>query len=318
MEELIYQMFILGTGEKLDIALNKGLGGIIYFSRDIKSKTQFCNLVKQHSSVALIPPFLSIDQEGGKVERTENIHNRYLSPKFAYKKGEYFLEQQTKKIAKELKEYGLNLNFAPCADVNTNPNNPIIGERAFSDNPQDVIKGMNIVSGIYRKNRIIPCIKHYPGHGDADKDSHLTLPRISLDFNTMKDIHIAPFVAAVKNDIEMIMAAHLHCTCFDKNIIPASLSQNAIGYLRKDLNYNGIIISDDMVMNGVQEYGTLEAIILGIKAGLDMFIYREANKNIIDVIDKLVKIVNSDEKLKYNILKSNKRIQLLKEKYNII
>lgn len=317
MKNLVYQLFILGTGTNISNALSNGLGGVIYFTRDIETKEQFTNLIKEHKTKAIIPPFLSIDQEGGRVERTENIHERFLSPRFAFKKGESFLKTQTDKIAKELKEYGINLNFAPCADVNTNPNNPIIGERAFSNNTEDVIQGVTIVSEMYQKNGIIPCIKHYPGHGDADKDSHLTLPQINLPLETMEEIHISPFKNAVKNNIEMIMAAHLHCTCFDKDVVPASLSKNAIGYLRNNLGYKGIIISDDMVMKGVQAYGSLEAVIMGIEAGLDMFIFRDANDETINTIEKLVTTVEKNENLKQRVIESNQRIQRLKQKYKI-
>ena len=175
MTEKLYQMFIIGTdGGNYKEALKNGLGGIIFFTHDIQSTEQFCKLVQECKDVAKIPPFLSIDQEGGRVERTENIHNgkKYLSAKFAFEKGLDFLKTQTDEIAQELKGYGLNLNFAPCIDVNTNPDNPIIGERAFSDNPDEVIVGEKIVSERYRKNGIIPCQKHYPGHGDANADSH--------------------------------------------------------------------------------------------------------------------------------------------------
>lgn len=313
MEKLIYQMFILGIGEYLEQALSKGLGGAIFFMRDIQSKEQFKSLITDIKSKSKIPPFLSIDQEGGRVERTENIHQRYLSPRFAYAKGEKFLIEQTNEIANELKEYGINLNFAPCADVNTNPNNPIIGERSFSDKTEDVIKGVNLVTEVYRKNGIIPCIKHYPGHGDADKDSHLTLPQIDLPLDKMEKIHIAPFKSAIKNNIEMIMAAHLHCTCFDKEVIPSSLSKNAISYLRNNLGYNGVIISDDMIMKGVQDYGSLEAVIMGIKAGLDMFIFRDADKFTFDVIEKSIKIIENDLHLQELVIASNKRISRLKE-----
>ena len=319
MEKSVYQMFICGTdenrSESVCEALRKGLGGVIYFTRDIQTKKQFTDLIKLHKEQALIPPFLSIDQEGGRVERTENIHERYLSPRFAYSEGEEFLKRQTEKIALELREYGINLNFAPCADVNTNPNNPIIGERAFSDNTEDVIKGVNIVSEVYRKNGIIPCVKHYPGHGDANSDSHLTLPVIDLPLETMENIHIAPFKEAVKNNIEMIMAAHLHCTCFDKNSLPSSLSKNAIGYLRNNLGYRGVIISDDMFMKGVQAYGSSEAIIMGIKAGLDMFIFRDCDKQTVEAIEKAINIIVKDDNLIRNVRESNARINNLKQKY---
>jgi len=318
MEKFIYQMFILGTGEYNDYALSKGLGGVIFFTRDIQSKSQFADLIKTIKKKSLISPFLSMDQEGGKVERTENIHSRYLSPRYAYKKGELFLKKQTEQMAYELSEYGINLNFAPCADVNTNPSNPIIGERAFSDNTDDVIKGVNLVSDIYRVNGIIPTVKHYPGHGDADKDSHLTLPKIDLSFEDMKQIHIRPFKVAIDNGIEMIMAAHLHCMCFDKEVIPASLSKNAIGYLRKELNYNGIIISDDMVMKGVQNYVAIDALVMGIEAGLDMFIYRDADENTINIIEELISRVKNNPDLWQKIQKSNERIYNLKKKFGIL
>ena len=135
-------MFILGLdGGGYKSLLNQGLGGIIFFSKDIQSAEQFRILIDDIKSQSLIPPFLSIDQEGGRVERTENIHGgkKYQSAKYAYEKGIDFLAKQTQDIAQELKSYGVNLNFAPCIDVNTNPDNPIIGERAFSSNPDEVI-----------------------------------------------------------------------------------------------------------------------------------------------------------------------------------
>ena len=316
MEKLIYRKFILGTGgaenrKYFEKALAKGLGGVIFFTRDIDSGEQFKNLISRIKSRSKENLFLSIDQEGGRVERTENIHARYLSPKFAYERGEEFLINQTEKIAKELVDYGINLNFAPCADVNTNPQNPIIGERAFSDKPEVVSKCVKLVSEIYRNNGIIPCLKHFPGHGDASKDSHLTLPVIDLPLGVMEEIHIKPFKDNL--DTEMIMAAHLHCTCFDKEPVPASLSENAIGYLRNILKYNGVVITDDMVMKGVQDFGGAEACEMAIRAGVDMFIFRDANYDVLDMIDKLVKKAERDEILKRYVIESDKRIQKLKK-----
>ena len=143
MEKYVYQMFILGTGN-LDNPLKKGLGGVILFSKDIESKSQVKKLIAEIKSESIIPPFISIDQEGGRVERTENIRPKRLSARETYQKGYEFMRNQYEEISSELKELGFNLNFAPCIDVNTNPNNPIIGERSFSDNPDDVIKGMSI------------------------------------------------------------------------------------------------------------------------------------------------------------------------------
>lgn len=314
LKEKLYQMFILGTGDCCDYALEQGLGGVIFFTKDIESGEQFKKLTNHIKSAAKIPPFLSIDQEGGRVERTENIHGckKYLSAKFAFEKGADFLTNQTEQIAKELKSYGINLNFAPCIDTNTNPNNPIIGERAFSSNPEDVINAEKIVSAIYRNNRIIPCVKHFPGHGDANADSHLTLPKIDLTLEEMEKTHIKPFKAAIENGIGMIMIAHLHCTCFEKNPIPTSLSKNALHYLRKNLKYNGVIISDDMIMNGVAEFGELDACIMGINAGLNMFIYRNGDKKTIDLIEKLYQKVIIDKELQIKVEESFEKIIKLK------
>ena len=318
LKEKLYQMFILGTeGGNLDEALKNGIGGVIFFTKDIQSDEQFKNLITDIKQKCKIKPFLSIDQEGGRVERTENIHGgkKYLSAKFAYEKGVKFLEKQTQEIAQELKNYGINLNFAPCIDTNTNPNNPIIGERAFSSNPDKVIEAEKIVSTTYHKNGIMPCVKHFPGHGDADTDSHLTLPKIDLPLDEMEQTHIKPFKSAIKNEIEMVMVAHLHCTCFEKEEIPTSLSKNAIDYLRNNLNFEGVAISDDMIMKGVANFGEVEACKMGIRAGLNMFIYRNCDDKTINIIEKIYQKAIIDDELRKNIEESYLKIQNLKQKH---
>ena len=321
IREKLYQMFILGLdGNGYKEALTKGLGGIIFFTKDIQTPEQFKNLCAEITSQSKITPFLSIDQEGGRVERTENIHGgkKYLSAKFAFEKGKEFLRNQTDEIAKELKSYGINMNFAPCIDVNTNPNNPIIGERAFSNNPEEVILGQRIVSATYRNNGIIPCVKHFPGHGDANADSHLTLPQINLTLKEMEQTHIKPFADAVKDGIEMVMVAHLHCTCFEKDEIPTSLSKNAINYLKKSLNFNGVAISDDMIMKGVAKFGAKTACEMGIRAGLNMFIYRNSLPETIDIIEFLVQKAQGDRELFANIETSFEKIIKLKKKFGLL
>lgn len=313
-------MFILGTdGDGYKKALSNGLGGMIFFTKDIQTPNQFKTLINDIKSISKITPFLSIDQEGGRVERTENIHNgkKYLSAKFAFEKGEDFLKKQTENIANELKSYGINLNFAPCIDVNTNPNNPIIGERAFSSTPDDIIRAEKIVSQTYRENGIIPCAKHFPGHGDANTDSHLTLPEINLTLQEMEKTHIKPFKACAKN-IEMVMVAHLHCTCFEKDVIPTSLSKKTISYLREKLGFEGVTISDDMIMKGVAKFGNVEACEMGIRAGLNMFIYRNSTPQTINIIETITKKAETDDELRQNIEKSYEKITHLKSTKSIL
>lgn len=310
----IYQMFILGMeGETLDTnrnlvnALADGLGGVIFFTKNIKTSEQFRKLIQDIKKEAEIVPFLSIDQEGGRVERTENIFGgkKYLSAKFAAAKGEEFLRNQTEQISRDLKDFGINLNYAPCLDVNTNPNNPIIGERAFSNDVDEVIKFGKIVVETYRKNGIMPCAKHFPGHGDASVDSHIALPKIDLSLDEMEKYHIKPFKEV---DVDMIMVAHLHCKAFDEEEIPSSLSKNVIGYLREKVGFNGLVITDDMVMGGVLGVDGTQACFKAIKAGVNILLYRDSFDETIQIIEDLAKMAEVDEELRQNIEKSYEKI----------
>lgn len=316
IRQKLYQMFILGlAGENLSDnpnlvnALHGGLGGVIFFTQNIKSPEQFKKLVSDIKKEVEIPLFLSIDQEGGRVERTENIFRgkcgdkKFLSAKFSAQKGEDFLKEQTEKISRLLKDFGLNLNFAPVLDVNTNPDNPIIGERAFSNDTDEVIKFGKIVVDTYLKNGIIPCTKHFPGHGDASVDSHITLPRIDLSLEEMEKYHIRPFREV---DSSVIMVAHLHCTAFDKEEIPSSMSKNVINYLRNDIGYNGLLITDDMVMGAIKE--GLEACVKAIKAGVNILLYRNSCDETIQIIENLALLAENDEDLFNKIEESCQKI----------
>ena len=314
----LYQMFIIGTsGNNLESVIQKGLGGIIFFTDDIISTDDFKNKIKYFSKQSDTSLFFSIDQEGGRVERTQNIWNgkKYLSAKYAFQKGELFLKEQTQAISEELKSYGINLNFAPCCDVDTNPDNPIIGERAFANNAEDVIKGAETVIKTYRKNGIISCIKHFPGHGDTNCDSHLVLPEIDMPLYEMENLHIKPFKTLIKKDLaDIVMVAHIHCKCFDEKVIPTSLSKNTINYLKTF--YNGVICSDDMVMKALDNFEN--PCEMAIRAGVNMFIYRNCNDETINTIETIAKKAEFDTVLQKNIEESYEKIIELKRKYKIL
>ena len=170
----------------------------------------------------------------------------------------------------------------------------------------------------YRKNGIIPCIKHFPGHGDTEKDSHLELPVLNHSLEEMEKVHIKPFKELIKENIEMIMVAHLQAECFGKEF-PTSLNKNCIDYIRKNLNYDGVLISDDMFMKAISDnYGFEKACLMGIEAGLNLFIYREASDEIIDMIENIYQKALKDKSLQEKIEASYKKIIKLKEKYGII
>ena len=327
LKQKINQMFICGyeglnyTANKYFISmLSNGLGGVIFFSHNIDSENQFKETINNLKNSSSLPLFLSIDQEGGRVERTEKIHKgkKYLSAKFAYDMGLSYLQDQTKQIALELKNYGINMNFAPVLDVNTNINNPIIGERAFSSNPDEVINASKVVLKEYEKYSIITVGKHFPGHGASDKDSHKTLPVIDIPLNDLEQIHIKPFKEAISSKIPAIMAAHVIYPALDKDN-PASVSEKIIKELLiKTLNFKGIIITDDMEMNGIKGFTPFEACTKAINAGVNMFIFRNADKPVFDLVNSIEKAVNDkiiDEEL-INI--SVDKILKIKYRYGII
>ena len=173
------------------------------------------------------------------------------------------------------------------------------------------------MTAAYKSNGIIPCAKHIPGHGDADADSHLTPPKIDLSLEEMEKTHIKPFKAAIDNGIDMIMAAHLYCTCFEKNPIPSSLSKNTLNYLRNTLKFDGIIISDDMIMKGVSDFGEVEACLMGIDAGINMFIYRNSKEITLNIIEKIYQKAIIDKELQHKIEMSYNKIIKLKQLYKI-
>lgn len=320
IKQKLYQIFILGLeggdlkdNPNLVEALRQGLGGVIFFTQNIKTEEQLKQLIKDIKKEAGTPPFLSIDQEGGRVERTENLYKgekHFLSGSKCKEKGQEYTKEQTEQISCLLKDLGLNLNFAPVLDVNTNPDNPIIGERAFSNNTDEVIKFGKVVVKTYLENGIIPCTKHFPGHGDASVDSHIALPKIDLPLEEMEKIHIRPFKEVTS---PMVMVAHMHCTCFDKDEIPTSLSKNAIDYLRKNLNFKGLIITDDMIMGGLDNQNNPAA--KAVKAGANLLLYRNSTNETIKIIENLAELAKTDEELENKINESYEKILKFKNKY---
>lgn len=317
----VYQMFMIAPQgavfaeeKNLITALETGLGGVIFFTKNIQTAEQTKNFTHQIKEASLISPFLGIDEEGGRVERTENIFGgkKFLSARLQAVKGIEFVIEQTEEISKLIKSLGFNMNFAPVFDVDTNPQNPIIAERAYGKTAQEVEKYAISAMNTYIKNGIIPVGKHFPGHGDANIDSHLALPTLDLPAETITQTHIQPFKTAIKNNIPAIMAAHLYCPCFDSELIPASLSKKVLNYLRIELGFNGIIISDDMQMGALKSYKPQEAIIKGIQAGINLFLYRDSSDTTLSLIESTYEIAKNDKELSKKIEESFDTITTIK------
>ena len=295
LKQKLLQLFIVGyegetPSENIFSLLENGLGGIIFFSENLKTRKEFSKTINKIKSSAKIPPFLSIDQEGGLVERTIFLDERieYLTPKALSPLDKQDIKTHYDILAKDLVSLGINLNFAPVIDVNSNPKNPVIGIRSFGNNAKIVSDNAKIVTDCFRENSILSCAKHYPGHGGTNTDSHQVMPRVDIDFDKFCKTHLVTFKKAIENNVDTIMVSHIHFPFFDEVPTPASLSKNAINYLKKELNFKGIIFSDDMVMGGISKnYGLKESIILALKAGIDALIFRNITDELVIAIEEI-------------------------------
>ncbi|MDP2276657.1 MAG: glycoside hydrolase family 3 N-terminal domain-containing protein, partial [Nitrospirota bacterium] len=183
------------------------------------------------------------------------------------------LRRVFKAIAIEARYAGINTIFAPVLDINTNPKNPIISTRAFGEDPESVsFFGCEMIK-TFQSHGITACGKHFPGHGDTETDSHIKLPKIKKDLKTLSRTEFAPFRNAVKAGVKMIMLGHLNVPALDLSGIPASLSKKAVSYLRKNLGFKGIIITDAMNMGGIGRYSEEEASLMALNAGVDILLH---------------------------------------------
>ena len=324
LKQKFLQLFILGYEKEIpsDTFFNlvqNGLGGIIFFAENLKSRKNFKLLTNKFKKIAPIIPFLSIDQEGGLVERTIFLDEKieYLTPKaLSNIYDEKKIKQHYEILAKDLLNLGINMNFAPVLDVNTNPNNPVIGIRSFGNTPTIVKNLSDIVAKTFSENHIINCAKHFAGHGNTNIDSHINMPFINEEFGNFYRNHLCCFENAIKQNIDTIMVSHVHFDFFNEIKTPASLSKNAIEiYLKQILKFNGLILSDDMVMGGISKhYGLKESIILALEAGINMLIFKDCSQELLIAIDEITKEATHNKKLQAKIIENYNKIINFKEK----
>lgn len=273
------------------------LGGVIFFKRNIESKEQVKDLIKEVKSLqSEIPIFVSVDHEGGRVFRLPPPFTQITTARKLADENAAF--ETGLLMAKELREVGFNLNYAPVLDVDSNPQNPIIGDRSFGDSPEKVIEhALKLAQGL-RSGGVIPCGKHFPGHGDTSQDSHLELPIVDRSLSSLESVELPPFAAAVQTKIEMLMTAHVLYPALDKDN-PATLSKKILSaLLREKMGYEGLIISDDFNMKAISDaYGLGEAARLFLEAGGDIPLIcrgEEAELEALEYLEKSLKDKNLD------------------------
>lgn len=212
----------------------------------------------------------------------------------------------------ELKELGFGLDFAPVMDVDTNPKNPIIGDRSLSSDPEEVAQwGSKFIKGMQSAG-VFACAKHFPGHGDTDIDSHLDLPVITHGADRIDHVELHPFRAAIQAGVASIMTAHILVPALDP-IHPATLSHAILtGILRQKMGYQGVIISDDLEMHAVADrYSIKELVRLGLLAGVDLFLICSQLDKTAEAIDAAHDLVDSGAVPEKRVLEALDRVSTL-------
>lgn len=327
LDEKIGQMIITGFNgseynDDMDRLINEyKVGGVILFARNIEDSNQMIDLTRAlQENNNNLPLFISIDEEGGRVSRLPDDVEKFPS---AFTIG-LINDQQTayengKEIGYTLKRLGINLDYAPVLDIYSNENNTVIGDRAFSTE-ESIVSTMGIATmeGIEDAD-IIPVVKHFPGHGDTEVDSHYGLPIVYKTLEELRNFEFIPFVKAIESGCDVIMVSHIILNEVD-SINPASLSKIVISdLLRKDMGFDKVVITDDMSMGAITSIMSIEeACIKSIEAGCDILLLGNAYEEIEQVINSIKLKLYNGEISEEQINKSVKRILELKKKYNMM
>ena len=271
--------------------LAKGLiGGVVLFPENIASPKQLQDLIAYLRNARSMPmPFIAVDQEGGKVQRLNrwNGHSNFPSAQRVARTPSYASPEAAQKLyakmAEELAEAGFNMNLGPVVDLNTNPHNPVIGARgrSFSNDPDTVTALATAFIEAHRAANVLTVAKHFPGHGSSRVDSHKALADVS---KTWREVELEPYRRLAEDGLlDAVMVGHLYHPRFsDMEKLPASLSAKAIRALRTKtwIDFNGVVISDDMEMGAVRGKFTIaERAVKAIKAGTDVVVFSNAQSS---------------------------------------
>jgi len=260
------------SAELRSLAKEFSLGGVILFARNVDAPEQVAEVAFDASRlVPDLPPWVSVDQEGGRVARLKKPFTEWPPMATLGRSGDVRLaERFARALAAELKSVGITLDYAPVLDIHTNPKNPVIGDRALAEKAEEVARlGAAIVRTLQAEG-IAACGKHFPGHGDTSTDSHLELPLVEHPPDRIRRVELVPFRAAIEAGVATIMTAHVLVPSLDEKR-PATLSRRIVhDMLREELGYEGVILSDDLEMKAVAaEYEVPSAAVLAIQAGCD-------------------------------------------------
>ncbi len=291
------------TNPIIEDIVNKGVSGVILFGRNVATfetsedpRAQFTQFVADLKALRPEPLFVTIDQEGGMVNRMRPTSGFKAMPSHrdvGQTSSIEMVEMAAELIASEVASAGINFNFAPCVDIDINPESPAIGHfsRSFSADVERVALCASIYVEEHNRRGVLTSLKHFPGHGSATVDSHLGLTDIT---STWSEEELYPYQYLISAGLcDAVMVSHLYNASIDEEY-PATLSRKTLqGVLRERLGWDGVVVSDDMQMRAITDhYGFEEAVILGVNAGVDLFIIGgNIKREDYDVVDKFVSII---------------------------
>ncbi len=297
------------------------LGGVILFRPNFGDCCQLAGLTARlqalAASVASMPLMIAIDQEGGMVARIETGITPLPSAMALREAGSLDdCETLTRMVNEELLALGINVNFAPVLDVNNNPANPVIGVRAFGETVEDVCDfGLAALRGI-RAAGVLATIKHFPGHGDTEVDSHLGLPKVAHDRARLDAIELAPFRAAIAAGAQAVMSAHVVFPAIETDPDrPSTLSSAVLtGLLRGELGFDGVVFTDCLEMAAIADgVGVVEGALAAFKAGADVLLVSHREDRQLAVLEALLAAVESGEITEARLDQSLRRIERIRQ-----
>ena len=303
--------------------VRRGVGAVLLFARNVAEPGQVAELARSLKTAAPGPLLICVDQEGGRVQRLRPPHwTAWPSMRRLGEidqqggldgtNGTVIAERVGEMIARELSASGIDVDFAPVLDVDTNPDNPVIGDRSFSRDPRRVARlGLALAQGLERSG-VASCAKHFPGHGDTSQDSHLTLPRLAHDEKRLWEVELVPFVAAARAGIASVMTAHVRFETFDR--LPATLSPVALRLLRQDVGFRGCCISDDLEMRAISDiWGVPDAAELSITAGCDAVLVCHTPQHQHDAIDAIARGARAGPLPRERLAEAASRVEALQK-----
>ena len=286
MIDKIGQLLIIGIRDKVltqdeaEFIITNNIGGVILFSRNVESPQQVHELVKnlqslRHKTRDKLPLFIGIDMEGGRVARLKAPFTTWPAiGKLGKLDSTSLAFKFSMAMAAELRAVGINMDFAPCVDVLTNPDNVLIGDRSLSSDPEQVAKLASALVRGYIKGGVIPCAKHFPGHGNTIVDSHEELPVENVDLARLRDVEMVPFKKVFRARLDMVMTAHIKFPKIDAEW-PVTLSEKFLQeILRGELRYRNLVITDDLDMKALAKHFPADQIpVRALQAGCDILLY---------------------------------------------